>query len=200
VSAALKNKTVEEIINMWNSELEEDAITFRRQAIEIAKWDRILLENSDKILALHGNVKRVELAQKQLDSNLEMISRQQGELHELMDQLEAEVDKVYSNHESEMTPADLERENGYQLAENVNGELDQMAITLKEIIKKLNSANERAVDQDNPVHQIVDILNSHLHSLQWVTQQTAQVQTKLARVSKSFELQKAQHDNWRRQF
>ena len=52
------------------------------------------------------------MAQKQLDSNLEVISRQQDELHALLDQLENQVERYYSEHEGEMTPADIEREKG----------------------------------------------------------------------------------------
>lgn len=37
-----------------------------------------------QIVALHGNVKKVEYAQKQLDTNLEVIFRQQEELHQLV--------------------------------------------------------------------------------------------------------------------
>jgi len=63
-------------------------------------------------VALHGSVQKVSLAQKQLDSNLEVISRQQDELHALLDQLENQVERYYSEHEGEMTPADIEREKG----------------------------------------------------------------------------------------
>jgi hypothetical protein len=120
VTAALKNKTFEEIMNMWGRELEDQTITFRKQALELSKWDKMLLDNSGKvrtrfletrscvcrvcvflpfyvvcvvvlthplkqqIIALHGSVKKVEVAQKTLDSNLEIISRQQDELHQLV--------------------------------------------------------------------------------------------------------------------
>jgi hypothetical protein len=108
VTAALKNKTFEEIMAMWGRELEDQTTTFRSQALELSKWDTMLLDNSgkvptlysmpwgshthailihlrsDQIMALHGSVKKVEVAQKTLDSNLEIISRQQDELHQLV--------------------------------------------------------------------------------------------------------------------
>lgn len=40
---------MEEVINTWDSELEEYAVLFRKQALEVAKWDRVLLENNDKV-------------------------------------------------------------------------------------------------------------------------------------------------------
>ncbi len=49
VTAALKNKTFEEIMNMWGRELEDQTITFRKQALELSKWDKMLLDNSGKV-------------------------------------------------------------------------------------------------------------------------------------------------------
>ncbi len=34
---------------MWSQELEDQTTVFRKQALEIAKWDRIVMENSDKV-------------------------------------------------------------------------------------------------------------------------------------------------------
>jgi hypothetical protein len=44
----------------------------------------VLTHPLEQIMALHGSVKKVEVAQKTLDSNLEIISRQQDELHQLV--------------------------------------------------------------------------------------------------------------------
>lgn len=51
VTAALKNKSFEEIMNMWGREVEEQTVTFRKQALEIAKWDKMLIDNNDKVWA-----------------------------------------------------------------------------------------------------------------------------------------------------
>ena len=45
----LKNKTVEDIINKWNIELEEDVSLFTKLAIQAAKWDKELLTNEEKV-------------------------------------------------------------------------------------------------------------------------------------------------------
>jgi hypothetical protein len=45
----LKNKTVEEIINKWNVELEEDVNAFTKLAIQASKWDKELLINEEKV-------------------------------------------------------------------------------------------------------------------------------------------------------
>ncbi len=55
-------------------------------------------------------MQRVQVAQKELDQNLEMIFTQQNELDQLLQSLEAEVDTTYN--EAELGPLDLERKKG----------------------------------------------------------------------------------------
>jgi hypothetical protein len=42
----------------------------------------------------------------------------------------------------------------YKLAEDLNAQLDSMANTLKDLVAKLNAAQEKAVDTENPVCNI----------------------------------------------
>jgi len=177
---------------MWGRELEDQTIAFREQALKISKWDKMLLENSSKILELHDNVTKVEHAQKQLDTNLEVIQRQQEELHQLLDQVEDEVEKVYKQRADDMNMLDDEREKGYEMAQHLNDELDQLEGMLKGHIAKLNASHVRAADSDNPMCQVVEILNAHLHSLQWVNENSNQLQSKLNRLSKEFEFRTMQ--------
>src|SRR5699024_1342878 len=90
---------------------------------------------------------RVQIAQNELDQNLEFIHTQQTELHQLLDGLEQHVFKLAE--ETELSPSDKEREKGYQLAEDVNVQLDQMANTLKELVNTLNSENQYQSDDNN---------------------------------------------------
>ncbi len=45
----LKNKNLGQIINQWAQDLEADVKAFNTQAIKIGRYDRALLENSDKV-------------------------------------------------------------------------------------------------------------------------------------------------------
>jgi hypothetical protein len=83
---------------------------------------------------------------------LELIYGKQTELHEVLGHLENEVEGMYKA-DSEMQPADEEREKGYRLAENVDAQLNQMGTTLKELITKINKMHDRSVDQSNPVRR-----------------------------------------------
>jgi len=170
-------------LNGWHRELDVHTNTFRRQALDIAKYDQVLVENSDKIMELHGHVQRITEAQRQMEGNLEQISRQQEALHQLLEALEQQADQTYKEHQSKMTPDDIEREKSYQMAENINADLDQMANVLKEIISKLNTAQDKPSDQD-AVYQIVKILDNDLHALQRMEIKCTQLQVKLDKVDK----------------
>jgi nuclear pore complex protein Nup62 len=186
VTTSLKNKTLEDILNDWGAELEDQVRIFTKEAITISKWDKDIMENGDQLFKLHTEVQRVQVGQKELDQSLEIIHTQQSELHQLLDSLEADITSLYN--ESEMGPTDEERDKGYQLAENINGQLDQMSNTLKELISKLN-AHSKDSDDQNPVSQIIKILNAHLNSLQWIDQNSAVLNTKIQEVSKQFGIQ-----------
>ena len=74
-----------------------------------------------------------------------------------------------------------------------------MSNSLKEIITKLNAANDRSSEQKaNPVYQITEILNSHLHTLQWVDNANTQLDSKLKQVEKQFKFHQGQQQHLHR--
>jgi len=141
----------------------------------------MLIENSDKIFELSMEVQRVQVAEDELDNNLDMINSQQAQLHTMLEAMEAEAETLKSDV---VTSADLEREKGYKLAEEVNSQLDQMSITLRDLVAKLNASQETGADKDSPMHQIKKVLNAHLTSLLWIDQNTAALQSKIHELGK----------------
>jgi hypothetical protein len=102
-----------------------------------------------------------------------------------------------------------------------------MANALKDHINKLNAAHTSSADSDNPVrgaphdlaytyasrlltpvllsvavhaqvYQIVEILNAHLHSLQWVEDNSNQLHGKLKTLRSQFKAHQDQQDHLRR--
>jgi len=139
----------------------------------------MLIENSDKVFELSLEVDRVKVAGDELDHNLDMIHSQQIQLHNMLEIMETEAEKLSKNQQVQVTSADLEREKGYKLAEEVNTQLDQMSVTLRDLVIRLNSTQETAADKDNPMHQIKKVLNAHLTSLQWIDQASISLQSKI---------------------
>ncbi|XP_058906276.2 nucleoporin-62 C-terminal-like protein isoform X2 [Kogia breviceps] len=134
------------LVNKWSLELEDQEKYFLHQVTQVNVWDYTLIENGEKIIALHGEVQKVKLDQKRLEQELYFILSQQKELEDLMTPLEETVKdqsgSVYPQH----TDEELER----TLAEDVDAQLKRMAQDLKDIIEYLNTFGSPA-DTTDPV-------------------------------------------------
>lgn len=184
-STSLNFCQLEENINKWTLELEEQEKVFMNQATQVNAWDRLLIGNGEKIIGLNNAVERVKLEQQQLDNELDFILAQQRELEECLAPLEKELG---SNG-----VADPEREHIFQMAENMDTQLKQMSEDLKEIIEHLNETN-RTQDTSDPIVQIGRILNAHMNSLQWIDQNTALIATHLEQVSKLHDVHRRENE------
>lgn len=166
---------LEEHINKWTLELEEQEKIFTNQATQINAWDRVLVENSEKIVALNDTFKRVKVEQKAFEHELEYIAAQHAELDECLKPLEQEMAKSQQ--------VDPEREQTYLMADNLDTQLKQMGEDLKEVIEHLNEANKDR-DPNDPIVQIGKILNAHMSSLQWIENSTSYITSKLDNMTK----------------
>lgn len=82
---------LEDSINKWTIDLEEQGKFFVNQAKQLNAWDSLLISNGEKILNLNGSIERVKQQQSQLDQELDFILAQQKELEELIVPLEKEL-------------------------------------------------------------------------------------------------------------
>ncbi|XP_034418421.1 nuclear pore glycoprotein p62-like [Cyclopterus lumpus] len=172
---------LEGLINKWSLELEDQERHFLQQATQVNTWDRMLVENGEKITALHKEMEKVKLDQRRLNQELDFILSQQKELEDLLCPLEESVkDQSGTIY---MQNADKERERTYKFAENVDAQLKRMSQDLKEIIEHLNTSSGPA-DTSDPLQQICKILNTHMDSLQWIDQNSVLLQRRVEEVSK----------------
>lgn len=179
----LKFSNIEEYINKWTLELEEQGKMFTNQATQVNAWDRLVINTSDKIIALDQAVEKIKNEQNSLEKELEFISTQHTELEEQIVPLHKELSKL--------PQIDQERSQIYSIAENLDTQLKQMSEDLKEVIEHLNEAN-KAQDPNDPIVQIGRILNAHMDSLQWIETTTTQINSKLDDLTQA-------HDTLKRQ-
>ncbi|XP_075217684.1 nucleoporin 62 isoform X2 [Lycorma delicatula] len=185
-STSMNYVQLEEIINKWTLELEEQEKLFVNQATQINAWDRLLVNNSEKIVELNNSVENVKLQQQQLDYELDFILAQQRELEECLTPLEKELASTPVN-------VDPQREHMYHMAENMDTQLKQMSEDLKEIIEHLNESS-KTQDSTDPIVQIGRILNAHMNSLQWIDEHILQIQNKLDEVSKLHDIHRRENE------
>ncbi|KAK9537612.1 hypothetical protein VZT92_005215 [Zoarces viviparus] len=182
---------LEGLINKWSLELEDQERHFLQQATQVNAWDRMLVENGERITSLHKEMEKVKLDQRRLNQELDFILSQQKELEDLLCPLEESVKEqsgtIY------MQNADEERERTYKLAENVDAQLKRMSQDLKEIIEHLNTSSGPA-DTSDPLQQICKILNTHMDSLQWIDQNSVLLQRRVEEVSKLCDNQRKEQE------
>lgn len=166
---------LEDSINKWTIDLEEQGKFFVNQAKQLNAWDTLLISNGEKILNLNSSIERVKQQQSQLDQELDFILAQQKELEELIVPLEKEL--------VDIPVTDIDRNQMYQFAEIIDSQLKQISDDLKEIIENINESNKDE-EISNPINQISKILNAHMNSLTWIDRNTAQISRQLEEISK----------------
>jgi len=184
-------RQLEETINKWTTELEEQERNFLDQATQVNAWDRIVMDNGDRIIELNQAVDKVKLDQQKLDHELDFVHSQQRELEDLITPLEAALESLppvsYTQH------ADVEREHTYVLAESLDAQLKRMGQDLKEIIERLNATNSKP-DNNDPLQQVTKILNAHVTSLMWVDRNTSNLQKRVEDISKQMNVEKREQE------
>lgn len=158
---------------------------FVSQAEKVNEWDKLLISNGEKIVALNQEVERVKVEQQQLEHELNYVDGQQKELQDCLVPLEKEL--------ASLSASDPEREYTYRLAEDLDTQLKRMSEDLKEIIEHLNQANSTQ-DSSDPIVQIGKILNAHMNSLQWLDQQTTLLNQKIQQIDQMHQNFRQEHE------
>lgn len=200
---------MDEIITRWASDLLKYQKEFQEQAAKAATWDRLLVENGEKIQKLYSSTYEAERASTEVERQLATVESQQAELTAWLDRYERDVDEVFTRQvgpgESLQGP-DQERERTYKLAEKLTDRLDEMGKNITSMIEAVNDAssnlskNSKADDpvsaygntttnslanMSSKLSHIVRVLNSHLMQLQWIDQNAEQLQAKVAAAQKA---------------
>jgi nuclear pore complex protein Nup62 len=153
----LKNKTMDEIITRWATDLSKYQKEFKDQAAKVTEWDRLLVQNGEKIQKLYLGTYEAERASAEIERQLSAVESQQDELTSWLDRYEAEVDDLYAKRIGEsdhVAGPDQERERTYKLAEKLTDRLDEMGKDLGKMIKEINDmsgALSKGNKPDDPV-------------------------------------------------
>ncbi|KAJ2354699.1 FG-nucleoporin nsp1 [Coemansia sp. RSA 2618] len=200
-NAALRGKTLEEIAQLWTAELATQTRAFHTQASTVRYWDRALVQQGAKITALYEATMGVEAEQAALDQSLEHMEAQQSALAALLDTYEGRVQDIVRKTtvpkpaaRGVAMTADQERDHVYSSAERLNQQLDELARRLTTLVEDVNEIStaapvpgDDALRGADPFAQIVEILNAHLSSLEWVDAQTAQLHERVKHAQRVYQ-------------
>ncbi|KAJ1961551.1 FG-nucleoporin nsp1 [Dispira parvispora] len=191
----LNSENLESILNKWTQDLNTATREFHRQAVDVAHWDKALLDNGQLISQLYSETLEAEYSQKLIDQNLEYIELQQTGLAKTLDEYEQFINQAYNSVQSQnahVKATDDEREKMYSLAESVGQRLDHVNEQLTSVVKEINelagldSSSSNGVSGSagssaptDPFSQVVQILNAHLTTLKWLDHNCDTLQTQI---------------------
>jgi nuclear pore complex protein Nup62 len=156
--------TVEQILNMFQQEIEKDAVVYLEEARRVAEYDAILRDSQRDLNMLTENVRRCLIEQKEVEQTLVAIGDFQSEIDRNLDTVERNIDELFGS-QSHLVPvdADQERETAYKLAHDVDVRLQELNTVVQTTMQQMESAEERALSGD--VAKIVQMLHQHQRSL-----------------------------------
>jgi nuclear pore complex protein Nup62 len=93
---------MDDIINRWATDLSKYQKEFQTQANTVAGWDRLLVENSEKISKLYSKTFQAERDATEVERQLVHVEGQQEELAQWLDRYEAEVDSLIDRQNAGM--------------------------------------------------------------------------------------------------
>lgn len=198
---------MDEILSRWASDLAKYQLDFKEQAEKVAQWDRLMVDNGEKIQKLFNATYQAEKDSAEIERQLANVESQQDELAAWLDRYESEVDEMFARQIGQgetLQGPDQERERTYSLAETLTGRLDEMGKNLTSMIEAINDASAtltKTSKSDDPVStpsspintkmltccqlsHIVRVLNSHLTQLQWIDENAMALQAKVAEAQK----------------
>ncbi len=109
---------MDEIITRWATDLSKYQKEFQSQAEKVATWDRMLVENGDKIQKLYASTFEAERASAEVERQLTAVEGQQGELEGWLNRYEMEVDDMVTRQVGQgegLQGPDQDRERTYVL-------------------------------------------------------------------------------------
>ena len=195
-AARIKNKTVEEILSQWSTDLDRHVSSFLDQSLLLQQWDEQLLSNADAIAAIQQQAADIQAKQAAINRAIDVCDSEQKELNAHLAQLEATLDTLPA---ASAADDDISRRETYQLAEEVDAHLSTLSSTLGHTIATLNErvgsvkVSKTGVTDGGTgggggggvglMGQLTDILNVHLQSLQWLAAQAEAVERSLERTT-----------------
>ncbi|KAG6038202.1 hypothetical protein E4U41_004454 [Claviceps citrina] len=189
--ARLKNKTMEDIVTRWASDLTKYQKEFKGQATVVSGWDRSLVDNGEKIQKLYLDTFEAERASHEIERQLAAVESQQEELEAWLNRYESEVQDMFAKQigpREQLAGPDQERERTYKLAEKLTQHLDEKSRDLSKMVKEINDISgtlSKGAKTEDPLSQIVRVLNGHLTQLQWIDVNASALQAKVTAAQKS---------------
>ena len=175
--------SVEEILNKFQAQLEQDALQYTREAQRVARYDAILRDSQRNLLALGNVTSRLLVEQTELESTIQSIHAFEQELDNNLVGLEQHVDELFAA-QAHVAPqdADQQRELAYSTAVNIDERLVVLSQQLQSTMRLLDDSHDKVLT--GPVGDVVAILNAHQNGLVELEQASRSMEQDIAQIGR----------------
>jgi nuclear pore complex protein Nup62 len=177
---AYQTLTVEEILNKFQRQIEEDSLAFIEEAKRVCDYDAVLRDSQRDLANLTTEAQRLMIEQDQIENGLNTIGAFQNQLDTILTGVEDQVGSIFQaqNHLNPVD-ADIERERAYETAKMIEYQLDDVTNSLRDTFDTLNQASASAfgaggnstdtsggdINGINSAYDVITILNRHQDGL-----------------------------------
>jgi len=178
-----QTQSVEQIMNLFQKELEQDAIKYLEQARRVAHDDAVLRDAQRDISELSMQAHRTLLEQEQLQKSLKTISQTQVGLENSLEKVENIIDELFAK-KSNLPPmdADVEREKAYGLADSIGQQLMALEEAIAAKTREVHESQAKALP--GTTGKILQIINQHERTLMELQGKGRQLETDVGQISK----------------
>eukprot|EP01083_Nonionella_stella_P296845 1008318_1 len=203
-SLRLNDYSVDQILRLWEGELEDHVNSYIQHGAQIRHWDKKLFDNSSSIIELQKEVASLVDTQCGFNIELEKIRGQQQNLNSIIEELEKTlgttpnhtntiqcdqdnnmVSMLHTSHNvlNNTNDINLNRNDVYSMAETIDSNLTSLNERLQIKINQLNQSNQAFVgSKQHPLSPVLEILNNHMASLNWIDDKTQQISHKITQI------------------
>jgi exonuclease VII large subunit len=167
VPEELKNRTVKQVLDDFEKQLEQQASKFEQQARRIARWDRAIYDCMALIRHLEEQINAVDGAQKELQQNTK----------HLLDDQEDFLKRLRERTSARPPPGSDQRQRLYALAHSLGERFLDMENKLREIVER--TSGERHMESATDIEKVEMIANCHLGSMRWLMDQANELEDKI---------------------
>ena len=178
----IEELTVEQLVNKWTATAAEQKREFVRLAARLQDADDSLRRNGEQLVQLFRDSKELDKSRQELEDSLVMMRAEQEELRGILDA----ADLLLKGAFEKSGCVERESDSGFHTVLDVDRMLAQMDRRTEECVRMLNGVQHSRLRAGSggtaPVSMIVQVLNDHFATLQWVCGRAGALQEDLQRV------------------
>ena len=146
---------------------------------------------------LTGYIRKLKVYHEELRDNCDQIEKYQDDLQADLNFVSSDISAYLDELDGQdVTEDDIERENMYTLAENLDQHLQVMENNIRKIVSDFNASRGGSPDDlsifdgtspdgGNPLAKIVQILNAHHNNLTWLDSKSRQLKRDVSVLNES---------------